>query len=140
LILFFICTRFAQKSPQTPLQGSGDYLHDDHNFFAPIRRGGRAGLCESKKIFCAQSREGAKASGSLTKLTTISLRLCEKKRKKNSSQSREGAKKGQRQGLRKSYRAHHYFFAALRLPTAGRSWREEKMCQELVLVDPVSTF
>jgi hypothetical protein len=28
----------------------------------------------------------------------------------------------------------------LRPARRGGSWREEKMCQELVLVDPVSTF
>jgi hypothetical protein len=58
------------------------------------------GLCEKKKkVFGAQSREDAKASGwqevqRLKQFLCGSASLREYKRKKNSSQSREAAKEG----------------------------------------------
>jgi hypothetical protein len=45
---------------------------------------------EKRKKQGAQSREGAKASGSQTEFTTISLRLCETKKIKKESAAADG--------------------------------------------------
>jgi len=69
----------------------GDYLHKDHNSFAALRPARRGGLCESKK------------RKNYWRPVILRGRL----------QSRQAAKPVRRGG--KSNRAHHYFFASLRL-------------------------
>jgi hypothetical protein len=75
---FFICTRFAQKSPSRNSAGQA----------CPLSRACllQAGFARRKKEELAPSRQAAKASGSHTERTIISLRLCvfaRKKRKNN---------------------------------------------------------
>jgi hypothetical protein len=79
---FFICTRFAQKSPSRNSAGQACPFLESCLL--------QAGFARSKKEELAPSRQGLRQS---YRATTISLRLCVfARRKKNSSQSRQAAK------------------------------------------------